>query len=93
MTAKVVHCKKEPYDVYVGRPSKFGNPFSHKDGTLAQFKVATREEAIKKFEEWFMTQPELIVAAKKELKNKVLSCWCHPLACHADVLIRIANED
>jgi len=24
---KVVHCKKEPYDVYIGRPSKFGNPF------------------------------------------------------------------
>ncbi len=27
---KVVHCKIEDYDVYIGRPSKFGNPFSHK---------------------------------------------------------------
>ena len=26
---KVVHCKKELYDVYIGRPSKWGNPFSH----------------------------------------------------------------
>jgi hypothetical protein len=26
---RVVHCKKEPYDVYIGRPSKYGNPFTH----------------------------------------------------------------
>ena len=24
---RVVNCKKEPYDVYIGRPSKWGNPF------------------------------------------------------------------
>ncbi len=26
-TTRVLYCKKEPYDVYVGRPSKWGNPF------------------------------------------------------------------
>ena len=36
---RVVHCKKEPYDVYIGRPSKWGNPYSHKDNTKAQFKL------------------------------------------------------
>jgi hypothetical protein len=40
----VVHCKKARYDVYIGRPSPWGNPFSHKQGTLAQFQVASREE-------------------------------------------------
>lgn len=31
---KVVHFKKEPFDIYIGRPSVWGNPFSHKQGTL-----------------------------------------------------------
>jgi hypothetical protein len=62
---KVVHCKREPFDVYVGRPSRWGNPFSHKNGTTAQFKVDTVEETVAKYEEWIMTQPELIKAAKE----------------------------
>lgn len=89
----VVHCKKAKYDVYVGRPSKFGNPFTYKEGTTAPFICATREECIQKFEEWLLAQPELVAAAKAELKGKTLACWCHPLSCHADVLARIANEE
>lgn len=27
MNGRVVHCKRERYDVYIGRPSKWGNPF------------------------------------------------------------------
>jgi hypothetical protein len=93
-TPKVVHCKKEEYDYYIGRPSKFGNPYSHIPyGTVAQYIVDTREEAIQRFEEWFLAQPELVKAAKKELKGKTLGCWCKPLDCHGDVLLRIANEE
>lgn len=83
----------ETFDVYVGRPSKFGNPFSHLDkGTLAQFKVANRDEAVDKFREWFLAQPELVAAAKRELKGKTLGCWCKPARCHAEVLAEIANS-
>ena len=49
-TTKVVHCKKSEYDVYIGRPSMWGNPFSSKDGTLAKFKVGSTSEAIKEYE-------------------------------------------
>lgn len=87
----VVHNKKKPFDVYIGRPSKWGNPFTHKSGTLAEFEVATREEAIARYEEWLMAQPELVEAVKAELKGKVLGCWCSPLACHGDVLAKVAN--
>lgn len=87
----VVHSKKTPFDVYIGRPSKWGNPFTHKSGTLAAFEVATREEAIAKYEEWLMAQPELVAIVKAELKGKVLGCWCSPLACHGDVLAKVAN--
>jgi len=82
---QVVH-KREPHDVYVGRPTKFGNPFViGKDGT--------REEVIAKYREWIATSPTLLAAARKELRGKVLACWCAPQACHADVLMEIANAD
>lgn len=86
----VVHCKRENHDVYIGRPSKWGNPFSHLPNTLAKFRVASREEAIRRYEMWLKAQPHL-VAALPELRGKVLGCWCAPLACHGDVLIRLAN--
>lgn len=93
MSKWVVHCKKEPYDVYIGRPSKWGNPFSHKNDTQAEFVVATRQDAVDTFEAWVRQQPEMIESIKKELKGKILGCWCFPQACHGDVLARIANEE
>jgi hypothetical protein len=78
----VVHCKKEPYDVYIGRPSKFGNPYVIGiDGT--------RDDVIEKYRVWINTQPQLL-AALPELKGKVLGCWCAPLPCHGDVLAELA---
>ncbi len=90
---KVVHCKKEPYDVYIGRGSKWGNPYTHLPNTSAPWQVDSREDAIRLYEEWIRSQPELMGAIKKELKDKVLGCYCAPLACHGDVLIKIANEE
>jgi hypothetical protein len=85
---RIVHCKKEPYDVYIGRPSKWGNPFTHiKDKeTKAEFIVATRNEAISKYREWILTQTALLKDLH-ELKDKTLGCWCKPQSCHGDVLI------
>lgn len=71
--------------VYVGRPTKFGNPFViGRDGT--------RDQVITKYREWINDNPDLIAAAKAELRGKNLICWCAPEACHADVLLEIANE-
>lgn len=70
--------------VYIGRPTKFGNPFQiGKDGN--------REEVISKYRQWVMCQPELLKAIKEELKGKDLVCWCAPDPCHGDVLIELAN--
>jgi hypothetical protein len=81
---RVVHCKKEKYDIYIGRPSKWGNPFSiGKDGT--------REEVIQKYKEWISQQPELL-ADLPSLKGKVLGCWCKPQACHGDILAKLTEE-
>jgi hypothetical protein len=79
--------------VMVYRPTIYGNPFSHAKGTLAKFKVATREEAIRRYEPWLRAQPDLVALVRRELRGKVLGCWCKPLDCHADILARIADED
>ena len=88
---KVVNKYKESFDIYIGRPSEWGNPFSHKEGTLAEFKVNTREEAIGKYREWIVTQPNLL-RQLPTLKNKVLGCYCKPQACHGDVLVELINR-
>lgn len=81
---KVVYCKKESYDVYIGRPSKWGNPFKiGRDGT--------REEVISKYEAYVMSRPDLIEALE-ELQGKTLGCWCKPQACHGDIL-KVMVED
>ena len=79
--------------VYVGRPTKWGNPFTHlPNGTLAKFVVKDRDEAVDSYEAWLLAQPALVAAAKHELRGKDLVCWCAPQRCHADVLLRIANS-
>lgn len=90
---KVVHCKKERYDVYIARPSKWGNPFTHiKDRyTSAEFIVETRKEAINKYKDWILTQPELLKDLP-ELKDKILGCWCKPKACHGDILVKMVES-
>lgn len=69
--------------VYIGRPSKWGNPFViRRDGS--------RAEVIVKYRAWIVAQPELM-AALDELRGRDLVCWCAPLACHGDVLRELAN--
>jgi len=88
---RVVHCKKEKYDVYIGRPSKWGNPFSYKKGTKAIYLVSSLEESIEKYREWILKQDHLMKDLP-ELKNKILGCWCKPNKCHGDVLVELVNN-
>ena len=91
---KVINIKSgEPYHVYCGRESlyyklkesMFCNPFViGKDGT--------REEVIKKYENYFLNSPKLLNNIGS-LKNKVLGCWCSPHACHGDILVKHANKE
>jgi len=84
MMPAVVHCKRDRFDVYIGRPSKWGNPFViGRDGT--------RAEVIDKYRHWLLAQPQLMTALP-ELAGKVLGCWCAPRPCHGDVLMDFANR-
>lgn len=71
--------KIPPGAVYCGRPSKWGNPFT-------RFKHGTRDENCDRFEREIL--PHLDVS---ELRGKDLVCFCAPLRCHCDALLRKAN--
>jgi hypothetical protein len=71
-------------DLYIGRPSKWGNPFvMGRDGS--------REDVVRLYAEWVVEQPALM-AALPGLRGKTLVCWCAPQACHGHVL-QILCED
>lgn len=87
---EVVHIKQR-HDVYIGRPSKWGNPFSHKEGSLALFKTASRKEAIDRYEQYLLSNQELMDSLY-ELKDKTLGCWCSPKSCHGDILKKYVDK-
>jgi len=77
--------KANPNAVYVGRPSKWGNPFK-----LGKYTV---EECLNLYEEWLKGQIKRDPAFLEPLQGKDLVCWCslnNP--CHADILLKMANE-
>lgn len=86
MSQWVVHCRRSPYDVYIGRPGFWGNNF--------QIGVyGDRERCIGAYREMLLADPRMIEKAKTELRGKVLGCWCAPQRCHGDVLAEVANEE
>jgi len=69
-------------DVDIGRGSKWGNRFViGRDGS--------RDDVISKYREWILKNDELL-GCLEELKDKVLGCYCKPLACHGDVLVELS---
>jgi hypothetical protein len=82
----------DPYDILITRPSKFSNPFSHKENTLAKYKVATKREAVDKFQEYFDSNKELQEACK-ELEGKRIARVCKTNEyCHGDVYVNFLEN-
>ena len=71
--------------IIVDRGSKWGNPFvMGPDGTRDDVC-----DLFEKYAEWRLTiQPNWL----KDLRGKDLGCHCAPKRCHAETLLRLANE-
>lgn len=92
---RVVHVRKAPYDVYIGRrmgtefpQSEFHNPFPI-DG------ARTREMSVQEFWEYLNANPELKSRARL-LKGRTIGCWCKDPEhldnlCHGDTLAAVAD--
>jgi hypothetical protein len=90
---RVVHCRRERFDVYIGRAMpRYGLARSPWANPFAMTRGATREQCINGFATWIVRRPELM-ARLGELRGKVLGCWCKPNPCHGDVLARLADDD
>lgn len=83
MKTKVVNKKTSSFDVYIGRGSKWGNPFRMKSENQ-------RGEVIEKYEEYArqkFSKDELAI-----LVGKRLGCFCKPRKCHGDILVKLIEE-
>jgi len=99
---RVVHCKKEKYDEYIGRPTNWGNPWTHRTSKVTDRIVESREEAVNNYRAWLLGEDFQNVLQRQRawilknlpiLEGKTIACWCHPKACHGDVLVEILEQE
>jgi len=83
----VINIKNEKYDIYIGRPSLLGNPYGIS-------KSMSRECVIEKFEKYAYQKIKVDTEFRETVKNLKgrLGCYCKPLACHGDVLVKLWRE-
>lgn len=89
-------------DVYIGRGSPLGNPFSHKKGTKADFVVESRDAAIQHYWAWLDQRiaerdPTVMRALadvydRAKFGNVNLVCFCAPLKCHGEVIAEVVSK-
>lgn len=88
MDTKVVNRHVSDFDVYIGRGTIWGNPFSiHEFG---------RHECIQEYEKWlragYESDREFFLSELSKLKGKRLGCSCKPKECHGDILLKLIKE-
>ncbi len=85
---RVVHCKKDKYDIYAGRPTLLGNPFALGPGV-------DRARAIRLFRYYAIARMDmdpLFQRAIRACRGKAVGCFCYPLPCHVDVILELAYQ-
>jgi hypothetical protein len=98
----VVNRRREMFDVYIGRGSVFGNPFSHlRTKMIGVIPVGSRAEAIRRHREWLLESSKdpskirvqtHVLRSLGQLRGKILGCYCAPLPCHGDLLAALADR-
>ena len=82
---RVVDKRRSAFDVYIGKPSVFGNPFWTND-------EVSRDEAISNFEKYFLDRVGRDLRFRDKvlaLRGKTLGCFCRPeKPCHGDVIAK-----
>ena len=86
MKTRIVNKYKQPFDVYIGRGSKWGNPFKIDSAN-------NRDTVIERYRHWITDgDGKHLLHELHELKGKILGCYCAPKPCHGDVLIELVNR-
>ena len=94
---KSVHAPTDS-DVYIGRGSNLGNPYTSKDlgKTKAEFQATNKEESLNSYKDYLNQKiksgnniicDELNKIYLMSLKGDVnLVCYCAPKGCHGDII-------
>ena len=80
--------------IYIGRPGKYGNPFSSKYSNIAT-KVGSKDESLDKFRDYINNNPQLVDDLIRDLRDSgysKLGCWCKPGKCHGDIYLEKIQE-
>lgn len=87
---------KNPNNIYIGRRGIVfvdGIRFPPNDSPFANpFKITTsvtREDVINNYRIYIKKKVVDNLVNIEDLRDKTLGCWCHPEACHGDVLIEL----
>jgi hypothetical protein len=85
----VVDRRRQPWDVYIGRGSPFGNPYpiTHE---------VSREQVLRWYKQDFIKKIEKDEVFRHQvlsLKGKRLGCYCKPLPCHGDIIKEWIEEN
>jgi len=94
----------EPSDIYIGRGSVLGNPFTHLplNKSKAQVQVDSREKAITEYRKWIKGKinefdgdviGELEFIKKMAINHEInLVCYCKPKSCHGDIIKELVEK-
>ena len=82
--------KGESYDVFIGRGSIYGNPYSVKE-------IGSRDEVIRMheydFERGLLNKCDEIKTSLGAMEGAALGCYCSPMRCHGEVYVRYINSN
>jgi hypothetical protein len=98
VTTTIVNVRKAKFDVYIGRPGPFGNPYkigkrANREEVLVAFSVYFERRVNR--EQWFRQEVE-------KLKGKVLGCYCagdapltakDPHVCHGQIIAEWLDDE
>ncbi len=80
----VVNIRTHPFDTYIGRGSRWGNPYRISP-------TMDRAEVIKRYRAhlWWQIQTGAVTLDDLlALEGQVLGCYCKPADCHGDVIVK-----
>ena len=76
---------EKPENVYIGRPSKWGNPYIISG-------EQNREKVVELYEQYIKTN-RVLLRDLHQLRGKNLGCVCYPQLCHGDIIQRLLQEE
>lgn len=81
-----------PSHMYIGRNMNFYVPGTYQSKWANPYPLSkyTRAQSMKLYEKYIRGSD--LYNHLGELKGKVLGCWCKPLLCHGDILVKLMKE-